>query len=157
MVNFNPGYVSAARHHWDADRAAELARYSSPPYGGLYIGQPDRAQAALEQWEREHPKPVTTLAQVADHIDHVRKIAGVDHVGLGSDFDGIPEGPRGLSGVDGYPALLEELMRRGWSDTDIAKLAGENVLRVMAAGERVAATLRAQRAASEAVIDAPAP
>jgi membrane dipeptidase len=157
MVNFNPGYVSAARNQWDADRAAELARYSSPPYGGLYIGQPDRAQAALVQWERDHPKPVTTLAQVADHIDHVRKIAGVDHVGLGSDFDGIPEGPRGLGAVDGYPALLEELMRRGWSDRDIAQLAGENVLRVMAACERVAATLRSQRGASEALIDLPAP
>ncbi|MGD0493338.1 MAG: dipeptidase [Steroidobacteraceae bacterium] len=156
MVNFNPGYVSAARNQWDADRAAELARYSSPPYGGLYIGQPERAKAALAQWERDHPKPVTTLAQVADHIDHIRAVAGVDHVGLGSDFDGIPEGPRGLSGVDGYPALLEELMRRGWSDADVAKVAGENVLRVMAACERVAATLRGQRPASEARIDLPA-
>jgi membrane dipeptidase len=153
MVNFNPGYVSAARNQWDADRAAELARFSSPPYDGLYIGQPERAKAALEEWERGHPKPVTTLAQVADHVDHVREVAGIDHVGLGSDFDGIPEGPSGLSGVDGYPALLEELMRRGWSDADIAKVAGENVLRVMAACERVATTLRTQRAASEAVID----
>ena len=157
MVNFNPGYVSAARNQWDADRAAELARYSSPPYGGLYIGQPDRAKAALEQWERAHPKPVTTLAQVADHVDHVREVAGIDHVGLGSDFDGIPEGPQGLGAVDRYPALLEELMRRGWTDADIAKVAGENVLRVMAACERVATTLRAQRAASEAVIESPSP
>jgi membrane dipeptidase len=157
MANFNPGYVSAARNQWDADRAAELARYSSPPYGGLYIGQPDRAKAALEQWEREHPKPVVTLGQVADHIDHIREVAGVDHVGLGSDFDGIPEGPRGLSGVDGYPALLEELMRRGWSDADVAKVAGENVLRVMAACEREAAMLRVQRLPSEATLEAPAP
>jgi len=157
MVNFNPGYVSAARNQWDADRAAELARYSSPPYGGLYIGQPDRAKAALEQWERTHPKPVTTLAQVADHVDHVREVAGIDHVGLGSDFDGIPEGPEGLGAVDRYPALLEELMRRGWSDADIAKVAGENVLRVMAACERVATTLRAERVASEAVIESPSP
>jgi membrane dipeptidase len=156
MVNFNPGYVSAARNQWDADRAAELARYSSPPYGGLYIGQPDRAKAALERWEHEHPKPVTTLAQVADHIDHVRAIAGVDHVGLGSDFDGIPEGPQGLGGVDAYPALLEELMRRGWSDADVAKVAGENILRVMADCERTAAKLASQRGASEAVIDLPA-
>ena len=153
MVNFFPGYVSAARNQWDADRAAELARYSSPPYGGLYIGQPDRAKAALQQWEREHPKPVTTLQQVADHIEHVRRIAGIDHVGLGSDFDGIPEGPQGLGGVDGYPALLEELMRRGWSDADIAQLAGENVLRVMAACEHTAATLRAQKPPSEALIE----
>jgi membrane dipeptidase len=150
MVNFAPGYVSAARDQWDADRAAERARYSSPPYGGLYIGQPERAKAALERWDREHPKPVVTLEQVADHVEHIRQVAGIDHVGLGSDFDGIPEGPRGLEGVDRYPALLVELMRRGWSDTDIAKVAGENVLRVMAEAERVSVKQRAERAASEA-------
>ena len=152
MVNFNPGYVSAARNQWDADRAAELARYSSPPYGGLYIGQPDRAKAALEKWESEHPKPVTTVAQVADHIEHVRRVAGVDHVGLGSDFDGIPEGPEGLDAVDKYPALLVELMHRGWSDADVAKVAGENVLRVMAEAEQVSARLRTSEAASEATV-----
>jgi membrane dipeptidase len=152
MVNFFPGYVSAARNQWEADRAAEMARYSSPPFGGLYIGQPDRAKAAIEAWEREHPMPVTTLEQVADHIEHVRQVAGVDHVGLGSDFDGIPDAPRGLEGVDRYPALLAELMRRGWSDGDVAKVAGENVLRVMAACERVAATLRAARPPSETLI-----
>ena len=156
MVNFYPGYVSAARYRWGADRGAEQARYSSPPYGGLFIGQPERAKAALEQWERDHPKPVVSLDQVADHIEYVRRIAGIDHVGLGSDFDGIPDTPVGLGGADRYPALLEELMRRGWSDADVAKLAGENVLRVMAACERVAATLRAQRPASEALDAAPA-
>jgi membrane dipeptidase len=150
MVNFFPGYVSAARSRWEADRAAEQARFSSPPYGGLYIGQPERAAAALAAWDQSHPKPVTTLAEVADHIEHVREIAGVEHVGLGSDFDGIPDGPVGLEAVDRYPALLEELMRRGWSDADIAKLAGENVLRVMAANEQVSARLRAARPASEA-------
>jgi membrane dipeptidase len=154
MVNFYPGYVSAARNQWDADRAAEMARYSTPPYGGLYIGQPERADAALRAWEREHPKPSATLEQVADHIEHVRRVAGVDHVGLGSDFDGIPEGPRGLEGVDRFPALLMELMRRGWTDGDVAKVAGENVLRVMAASERVAAKLRADTPPSEALIDA---
>jgi membrane dipeptidase len=153
MVNFNPGYVSAARNQWDADRAAEEARYSSPPYGGLYIGQPERAQLALEQWERQHPKPVATVEQVADHVEHIRDVAGIDHVGLGSDFDGISEGPRGLEAVDKLPNLLAELMRRGWSDADIAKLAGENVLRVMAACERVAATLRAQRPPSETLFE----
>jgi membrane dipeptidase len=150
MVNFNPGYVSAARNQWEADRAAELARFSSPPYGGLYIGQPDRAKAALEKWDSEHPKPVTTVAQVADHVEHIRQVAGVDHVGLGSDFDGIPEGPQGLDAVDKYPALLVELMRRGWSDADVGKVAGENVLRVMTEAEQVSAKLRASEAASEA-------
>jgi membrane dipeptidase len=142
MVNFATGYVSTARNHWDADRAAEVARYNTPPFAGLYIGQPDRAKAALAEWEAQHPRPVTTLSQVADHIEHVRQVAGVDHVGLGSDFDGIPDAPVGLEGVDRYPALLAELMRRGWSDADIAKVAGENVLRVMATAEQVSAKLQ---------------
>ena len=148
MVNFAPGYVSDARNHWDADQAAERTRFNSPPYVGLYIGQPDRAKAALKAWEEKHPRPAATLAQVADHIDHIRQVAGVDHVGLGSDFDGIEDTPVGLEGVDRYPALLEELMRRGWSDAEIGKLAGENLLRVMAAAEGVAVTLRAARPAS---------
>jgi membrane dipeptidase len=87
------------------------------------------------------------LQQVADHIDHIRNVAGVDHVGIGSDFDGIEETPQGLEGVDRYPALLEELMRRGWTDADVAKVAGANVLRVLAAAEQVAARLRATPAA----------
>jgi membrane dipeptidase len=142
MVNFAPPYVSAARNHWQADRAAEQTRFNSPPFGGLYIGQPDRAKAALAEWDAQHPQPVTTLAQVADHVEHIRQVAGVDHVGLGSDFDGIPDAPVGLEGVDRYPALLQELMRRGWSDADIAKLAGENLLRAMAAAEQVSLKLR---------------
>jgi membrane dipeptidase len=155
MVNFAPGYVSAARAEWEADRGAEQARYSSPPYAGLYIGQPERAKAALEKWDKEHPKPQATLEQVADHAEQIRRVAGIDHIGLGSDFDGIPDGPRGLDAVDRYPALLVELMRRGWTDSDIAKIAGENVLRVMADAERVAAKLRAERAASEATLNTP--
>jgi membrane dipeptidase len=151
MVNFAPGYVSAVRDRWDADDAAEQTRFNSPPYVGLYIGQPERAKAALTEWEQQHPRPSATLAQVADHIEHIRLIAGADHVGLGSDFDGIEDTPAGLEGVNAYPALLLELMQRGWSDADIAKLAGGNVLRVMAEVERVAARLRATRPASGAV------
>ncbi len=151
MVNFAPGYVSDARNRWDADQAAERTRFNSPPYVGLYIGQPERAKAALAAWEQTHPRPVTTLVQVADHIDHIKQVAGVDHVGLGSDFDGIEDAPVGLEGVDRYPALLEELMRRGWTDSDIAKLAGENLLRVMAAAEKIAVKARAARSASSMV------
>jgi membrane dipeptidase len=88
------------------------------------------------------------LLQVADHIDYIRQTAGIDHVGLGSDFDGIEDAPAGLEGVNRYPALLEELMRRGWTDSDIAKVAGENLLRVMAAAEKAAVRLRAARPAS---------
>jgi membrane dipeptidase len=134
--------VSDERRRWDADEAAERTRFNSPPYVGLYIGQPERAQAALAEWRRQHPRPDATLAQVADHIEHIRAIAGIDHVGLGSDFDGIDDTPVGLDGVNRYPALLEELMRRGWTDPDIAKLAGGNVLRVMAEVEQVAVRLR---------------
>ena len=141
MANFATGYVSEARARWNADRAAELARYNSPPYAGLYIGQPERAKAALADWDRAHPRPVTTLAMVADHIEHMRKVAGVDSIGLGSDFDGIPDAPVGLEGVDKYPALLAELARRGWSD-DLGKLAGGNLLRAMREAEAVAARLQ---------------
>jgi membrane dipeptidase len=155
MVTFATSYVSAARAQWEADRAAEQTRYNSPPYAGLYIGQPERAKAALAAWDAAHPRPVTTLSQVADHIDHVRAVAGADHVGLGSDFDGIPDAPVGLEGVDRYPALLAELMRRGWSDSDIAKLAGENLLRTMAAAEKVSAQLRATTLPSAAILELP--
>jgi membrane dipeptidase len=155
MINFAPGYVSEERNRWDADEAAEKARLNTPPFVGLYIGQPDRAQEALATWQLEHPRPDATLAQVADHIEHVRTVAGIDHVGIGSDFDGIGATPRGLEGVDCYPALLAELMRRGWSDADIAKLAGGNVLRVMDAVEKAAHRLQATRPASNAVLEAP--
>jgi len=152
MVTFATAYVSDARRRWDADRVAEQARYDSPPFGGLYIGQPERASAALAAWEKEHPKPAVTLAQVADHLDHVRKVAGVDCVGIGSDFDGVPDAPVGLEGVDRYPVLLTELMRRGWTDGEVAKLAGGNVLRVMAEVEAIGARLARTTRASTATI-----
>jgi membrane dipeptidase len=155
MVNFAPGYVSDARNRWDADQAAEQTRFNSPPYVGLYIGQPERAKAALAAWEESHPRPPVLLSQVADHIEHIRQVAGADHVGLGSDFDGIGDAPVGLDAVDKYPALLQELMRRGWTDSDIAKLAGENVLRVMGAAERIAVSLAAARPASNAEFHGP--
>jgi membrane dipeptidase len=158
MVNFYPAYVSEAANQWQADYAAERTRYNSPPYAGLYIGQPERAKAALDAWEKAHPKPVVTLSEVADHIEHIRKVAGIDNVGIGSDFDGIDEVPQGLEGVDRYPALLAEMMRRGWTDSDVAKLAGLNVLRVMEQAEQVAARLRAARPPSEARLqDEPRP
>jgi membrane dipeptidase len=152
MVNFNAGYVSAERMRWEADQAAEQARYSTPPYNGLYIGQPERASAALKNWTGAHPAPKATLAQVADHVEHIRQVAGIEHVGLGSDFDGITETPTGLEDVSKFPQLLTELARRGWSDTDLAALAGGNLLRAFRSAEQVAARLRKERAASAATI-----
>ncbi len=140
MVNYAPQYISEARRVWGAARSAEIARNNAPPFGGLHIGDPAAAKAALETWEKANPEPLATLAMVADHIDHIAKVAGVDHVGLGGDYDGVGRMPEGLGGVDTYPVLLAEMMRRGWSDADIAKLAGENILRVMGAAETVAAS-----------------
>jgi membrane dipeptidase len=142
MVNYAPIYISDAYRRWSADSAAERTRLNAPPFGGLDIGDPAKAEADYALWLKAHPAPAVTLSEVADHVVHIAKIAGVDHVGLGSDFDGVGETlPQGLGDVSTYPALLAELMRRGWSDADIAKLAGGNVLRVMEAAERVKAQL----------------
>ena len=153
MVNFYPGYVSEASARWVADRAAEKARFNAPPYGGLYIGQPERAKAAMDEWEEKHPAPTVTLAMVADHFDHIRKVAGVGSVGIGSDFDGIPTTPEGLNAVDKYPALLMELARRGWTDMDLAAVAGGNMLRVMRDAEAVAKRLQLTEQPSTVTID----
>ncbi len=138
MITFAPPYVSEAYRRWSADSAAEKARLNSPPSNGLHIGQPDKAAADYATWLAAHPVPQVTLGQVADHVEHVTRVAGVDHVGIGSDFDGVGALlPVGLEDVATYPALLAELMRRGWTDGDIAKLAGGNVLRAMESAEAV--------------------
>ena len=137
MVNFYPAYVTAKRFAWEADRAAEQARA-----GVLALGQPERAATLMAPWLAAHPEPRVTVAEVADQIDYVARVAGHDHVGLGADYDGIEVTPVGLSGVDGYPVLLAELMRRGWTDAQVAALAGGNVLRVLAAAEAVSARMR---------------
>ncbi len=142
MVNYAPGYVSRARQEWEAARAGVRASYNAPPYSGLYIGQPDRAAAALAEWEKANPMPRVTLAQVADHLDHMARVAGHDHIGIGGDLDGIDTTPEGLGGVETYPALIAELLRRGWSEENCRKLAGGNILRVLAAAETVAAGMK---------------
>ena len=152
MVNFLPNYVSRARMEWAADRSAEQARYNAPPFGGLYIGQPEKAKAALEAWDKAHPKPPVTLAMVTDHVEYIARVCGVDCVGIGSDFDGIGDTPGGLDGVDKFPALLAELARRGWRDADLAKLAGGNVLRAMREAEAVAKRLQATTPPSYATL-----
>jgi membrane dipeptidase len=142
MVNFAPIYISDAFRRWSSDHEAEKARLNAPPFGGLFIGQPEKAAAALAEWERTHPQPEVTLAMVADHIEHIAKVAGLDHVGIGSDFDGMGlDLPVGLRDVSSYPELLAELMRRDWSDADVAKLAGGNILRVLEETEAVARSI----------------
>jgi membrane dipeptidase len=138
MVNFYPGFLSEPYRRRMAARDAEDARLKN-----LFSGQPERRKAALDAWDTTNPAPAVPLTVVADHIDHIRKVAGIDHVGIGSDFDGISgTAPQGLEGVEDYPALLRELIRRGWSDADIAKLAGGNILRAMEGAERVARSMR---------------
>lgn len=143
MVNFATTYVSAERNRWAADRSAEQARYNAPPFGGLYIGQPERAAAALAEWDKTHPGPPATLSQVADHVERIAKVCGFDCVGIGSDFDGIGDTPVGLEGGDKFPDLLAEMARRGWSDENLGKLAGGNVLRALREAEAVAKRLQA--------------
>lgn len=160
MVNFAEPYLSDSYRRWAADRLAERTRLNSPPYDGLFIGQPDKAKKAMDEWMAAHPAPRVALGEVADHIEHIAKVAGVDHVGLGSDYDGVNQMlPEGLADVSTYPALLAELMRRGWSDADVGKVAGNNVLRVMAEAEKVAASMSGQppETGSEAAIDGPQP
>lgn len=133
MVTFVPAFVSEKVRQWGANRAGEEARLKS-----LNPGAPQAVTDGLRAWVQANPQPTASIADVADHVDHVRRVAGIDHVGLGGDFDGVGSLPVGLEGVDAYPALLAELARRGWTDADLRKLAGENMLRVMRAVEAVA-------------------
>jgi membrane dipeptidase len=137
MVNFYSAYVSDAFRKWNAEEAAEEARAKS-----LFNGRPEQRDTAIAAWKGANPAPLVTVAQVADHVDHVAKVAGYDHVGVGGDLDGIEAAPEGLGTVSGYPLLFAELIRRGWSDENLAKLAGGNVLRVMRQAEGVAASMR---------------
>ena len=148
MVTFVQPFVSEESwRHW-AERSAEEARLEA-----LHPGDPKAVEEAMERWNEEHAAPRATYRDVADHIDHVREVAGIDHVGIGSDFDGIGQGPLGLEGVDDFPILFAELLRRGWSEEDLKKLAGENVLRVFDRVEEVAARLQQERPPSEASIE----
>ncbi|MEG8026057.1 dipeptidase [Sphingomonas aurantiaca] len=134
MVNFYPSFLSGAWRGWDGARTAYAKGIGVP--AGVYGS---KSPAPLVAWDAAHPEPHVTAATVADHVEHIAQIAGHDHVGIEGDFDGIQgTGPIGLKGVDGYPLLFAELARRGWSDGDLAKLSGGNVLRVMEAVEGVA-------------------
>jgi membrane dipeptidase len=138
-----------------ADRAAretaEMARLRAEAgaTGESVAGATDaRIAAGLDAWRKANPLPSATLADVADHIDHIRKVAGINHIGIGGDFDGITTVPKGLEDVSTYPALTAELLRRGYTDEDVKKILGLNMLRVMKKAEEVAARLQKQRGPS---------
>ena len=151
MVNFVPSFLSDAVWQWGANRSAEEARLKS-----LHRESSADVEAGLKAWDATHPAPAVTVKEVADHIEHVAKIAGYDHVGIGGDFDGIDATPSDLTGVQDYPNLFAELIRRGWSDKNLAKLAGGNVLRVLRQAEAVAAAMKNEPAAMSPVDEAPA-
>jgi membrane dipeptidase len=132
MVTFVPGFVAQECADWLAGLKAEAARRGLDPKN---LDQLDRIKA---EWKQAHPRPGSTLAQVADHIEHVRDVAGVEHVGLGGDFDGTAEVTVGLEDVSTYPALFAELLRRGWTEPDCAALAGGNLLRALRSAEAFA-------------------
>jgi membrane dipeptidase len=132
MVTFVPAFVSQQCADWLNDLKAEAARRGLDPrdLGKLF--------SFKSEWEQAHPVPEATLAQVADHVDHIREVAGVAHVGLGGDFDGTGDVTAGLADVSRYPALFAELLHRGWSEPDCAALAGGNVLRALREAESYA-------------------
>jgi membrane dipeptidase len=133
MVPFVTGFVSPALHLY-----GESSRPTIRALQQKYGNDTAAVTRAVKAWRVTHPEPRATLSEVADQIEYVRKVAGVDHVGIGSDFDGISEVVQGLEDVSTFPALFAELARRGWSDEDLRKLAGENFLRVFAQAEAVA-------------------
>jgi membrane dipeptidase len=117
----------------------------------------DSRKQVRQEWTAGHPRPSATLAQVADHVEHVREVAGADHIGIGGDFDGTDQLPDGLADVSCYPALFTELLGRGWSDADCGRLASGNVLRVMRDAEAAARAISARRGPSVARIDSEKP
>ena len=137
MVNFVPPFLSKDVWEWGAAQSAEEARLKSMNRASVAA-----VEAGMKAWESAHPRPETGVTEVANHIEHVAKIDGHDNVGLGGDFDGIPFTPSGLTGVETYPLIFAELIKRGWSDENLAKLAGGTVLRALHQTEAVAGSMR---------------
>jgi membrane dipeptidase len=147
MVTFVPAFVSPEVAAWEAQAKEQE--------NAIREAVSDTVEQArrLEEWKTTHPSPRATLKQVADHIEYVRKVAGNDHVGMGSDFDGIDTVPEGLEDVSTFPELFAELIRRGWRDSDLKKLAGQNVLRALRAAESTSAKLQKTREPSTKTIE----
>jgi membrane dipeptidase len=144
MVSFVPGFTTPEASAWDTAQEAEQARLDT-------LSPKDEAavKAGIGAWLTAHPRPKVTVAQVADHVDHVRRLAGIDHVAYGSDFDGITSAPAGLEDVSTFPALTAELLRRGYTELEVKKVLGLNLLRVMRAAEATAARMAAMPPAND--------
>jgi membrane dipeptidase len=147
MASFVPGFVSAkvAAH---SARSSAVEDSLKKQLGGETVAE----KQAFAAWESANPAPRATLSDVADHIDHIKAVAGASHVGIGSDFDGIEITVQGLEDVSKFPDLFAELIKRGWTDTELRGLAGDNVLRALADAERVSARLKVSRPASTKTI-----
>lgn len=130
MVTHVPGFLSEPAREWNANRAAEVARLEA-----MWQGQPEQVEAGLTVWDEGNPLPKSNISDVADHIDHIRKVAGIDSIGIGGDYDGIPFAPDGLEDVSTYPALFVELARRGYTQSELEKISFGNMMRVMRAAE----------------------
>jgi len=149
MVTFVPGFISQAVADWSVTYAAQQQLLRAQfPTNTNYVN------AGLERWRGDNPEPRATLKQVADHIDHIRKVAGIDHIGLGGDFDGITSVVQGLEDVSKYPDLTAELLSRGYKDDEVKKVLGLNVLRAWRAAEQTAARVQKTRGPSTATIEA---
>ena len=148
MITFVETFVSEERRQHFAERSAYEAKMEY-----LYSGQPDVVDEKMDEWDAENPAPKSTLDQVADHIDHVRDQIGVEHIGIGGDYDGIPTLPEGLEDVSTYPDLFAELLSRGYTEEELEMIAGENMLRVLREAEDVSERLRDEREPSEAQIE----
>ncbi len=147
MVTFVETFTSEERREFFAERAAyqRKVEYLNP-------GRPDVITRKMAEWDADNEAPKSTLEQVADHIDYIRDQIGVDYIGIGGDYDGIPTLPLGLEDVSTYPVLFAELLKRGYSEEELQKIAGLNMLRVMRGAEEVSARLRAEREPSEVII-----
>lgn len=148
MITFVPSFLSedVRLHRGRADEARKQLAEE-------HADDMDALRAAMEQWREANPQPKATVQDAADHIDHVREVAGIDHIGIGGDYDGIGSTPVGLEDVSCYPNLLVELMKRGYSDGDLKKIVGLNVLRVMRDVEQVAAELQESEQPRDATIE----
>ncbi|QFT78786.1 dipeptidase [Erythrobacter sp. THAF29] len=139
MVVGLPGFLNDERRQWYAERQAEVARQES-----LYLGQPDVVNRAMAEWDAANPEPQTMVSHMADHIDHIKNFVGVEYIGIGADYDGMPSGPVGMEDASGYPALFEELARRGYSQVELELISSRNAIRVLRDAERYSASVAGQ-------------